>query len=101
MIIGNTCIDGWTSKPRLSLGLNLEFSRSRPTWICLPFGTICIRKHISKRPTKEYTSDVTVERGKLGKFRIIEHIEPWGNKKFFNLGFSNGILFIGRYQIIW
>lgn len=100
--IGNTVIHGWKSKLKPTLGLNLEFSRNRPTWLIFPFGVICIRKHKLPRnyETQEYIPDQQIDRGKIGKLRIIEHIEPMGNKNFFNLGISGRALLIGRYWII-
>lgn len=102
--IGNNWITAWWHPPQFSMGLNLELSRDRPTWFMLPFAIILIRRYKLKDPQRKlYVSDINIEKAKFGKVTIMEHIEPEGNKNYFNLGFTITkkckLLFFGRYEM--
>ena len=84
------------------IGINLELTSERPTWIYLLKYVICIMPDNAWRSKLKYRGD---EYKTINK-HVLLHTEPFNNKKFFNLGISfsrehykHGLLFIGRYII--
>ena len=83
----------WRSSPYF--GLNLEFGK-RPTWIMLPFLTICIIPD-SERENETYVPDYYKLKKIFGKWRIYQHYEPEHNINYFCLGFNGDSFYFGSY----
>ncbi len=76
-------------------GLNLEFGK-RPTWIMLPFLTICIIPD-SDRKDETYVPDYYRLKKTFGKWKIYQHYEPEHNKNYFCFGFNSDSFYFGSY----
>ena len=76
-------------------GLNLEFGK-RPTWIMLPFLTICISPN-SRDKNENYIPDYYKLKRIFGKWKIYQHYEPGHNTNYFCIGFNNESFYFGSY----
>lgn len=76
-------------------GLNLEFGK-RPTWIMLPFLTICIIPD-SNRKDETYVPDYYRLKKTFGKWKIYQHYEPEHNINYFCFGFNSDSFYFGSY----